>query len=122
MIDSLGSRIAIFWLFLLIIFGFIRSAPAAIPPLHGGTLIEFQGKPYEVVSDPELHLVKVYTPNQVGPVPNELVLTIKRKSLPSRHVHLRLSSTTSETMIYTGMIPSRILLRGSLGFELTPRR
>jgi hypothetical protein len=116
---SLPSKIAIFWFTIMIIFGFIKTAPAAIPVQERKTKIEFQGRSYEILKAPDLNLVRVTTDLQIGPVMDELVLKIKRGNLASNHVHLRLSSTTPEKMIYTGIIPARILWQGNLTFELS---
>ena len=103
----------------MLVFGFIKTAPAAIPVQDRKTEIEFQGRSYEILKAPDLNLVKVTTDLQIGPIRDELVLKIKRGNLPSNHVHLRLSSTTPDKMIYTGILPARILWHGNLTFELS---
>ena len=118
MIPSLHSKIVFFWVALFSIFGCLRSAPAALPALEKPYRVEFQGRSYEILKDPNLKLVKVTTGNSMGPIRDELILKIRREHLPPRHIHLRLSSTTPESMVYTGILPSRILWRGSLTFEL----
>jgi hypothetical protein len=116
---SLPSKIAIFWFIIMIIFGFIKTAPAAIPVQDRKTEIEFQGRSYQILKAPDLNLVKVTTDLKLGPVRDELILKVKRGNLPPNHIHLRLSSTTPEKMIYTGILPSRILWQGNLTFELS---
>jgi hypothetical protein len=116
---SLPSKIAIFWFTIMVIFGFIKTAPAAIPVQDRKKEIEFQGRSYEILRAPDLNLVRVTTDLQIGPVLDELVLKIKRGNLPPNHIHLHLSSTTPDKMIYTGIIPARILWQGNLTFELS---
>ena len=118
---SLHSKIALFWFAIVIIFGFIKTAPAAIPVnlRDKKTEIEFQGKTYAILKAPDLNLVRVTTDLQLGPVRDELILRVKRGNQPPNHIHLRLSSTTPEKMIYTGILPARILWQGNLTFELS---
>ena len=115
---SLPYRIGFFWFVILLVFGTLRPAPAAIPKPEHGVTAEFMGKSYLILKDPELNLIKVTTDRINGPVRNELVLKVRRDHLPPRHIHVRLSGTTPESMVYTGILPSRILWQGNLSIEI----
>jgi hypothetical protein len=120
--SSILPKIAFFWLTLFCVFGLFRSAPAALPALPAPAKIELEGHSYQILKDPALNVVRVQTDSFAGPVREELLLKIKRDHLPPWHVHLRLSSTTPQSMTYTGILPSKIQWQGSLTFELSPRR
>ncbi|MBU6153863.1 MAG: hypothetical protein KGP28_06135 [Bdellovibrionales bacterium] len=121
MMGSLSARIILFWINILLVFGWIKSAPAAIPEMPGIIKFEHEGRSYEILKDPGMNLLKVTTNHTPGPVRDELVLKIKGNHLPLRHIHLRLSSTTPESMVYTGILPSGILLQGNLSFAISSK-
>jgi hypothetical protein len=101
MIYPIFSKIIFFWVFLLCVLGLIKSTEARpkeppSPPVK----IEFQGRTYEILQDSDLNLIKAKTPSTGGPIGQE-------------------SSTSPESMVYSGILPSRILGQGSLTFELS---
>ncbi len=116
--NSLHYRIGIFWIVIFLIFATLRSAHAATPPPEPGFRVEFMGKSYEIWKEPSLNVIKVTTDRINGPIRDELILKIKREHLPPRHIHVRLSGTTPESMIYTGILPSRVLWQGNLSIEI----
>ena len=116
--NSLQYRIVFFWIVIFLVFGTLRSASAATPKPDRGIMAEFMGKSYVILKDPDLNLIKVTTDRNSGPFRNELILKIKRDHLPPRHIHVRLSGTTPESMVYTGILPSRIHWQGNLSIEI----
>lgn len=119
MIRPLSYQLLVFWLSLALVIGFIKSVPAAILSPNEKIHLSYQGRSYEILKVPGLNSIRVLTPQQMGPYRDELILKVKRGNHSISHVHLRLSSTTPEQMIYTGILPSRVQWQGNLTFELT---
>ena len=117
---TLEKKIGVFWLINLLVLGFLRTSLASIPASHGGTLVEYQGTDYEIVNEEATHQIRVYTPAVVGPSRTKLMLTLKRKNFPTEHIHLQLTSVTPESLVYTGIVPARVLISGGIRFEIAP--
>jgi|GEM_PF-4191878 len=92
---------------------------AAVPTGTSQIRLEYQGREYLLKQDPSWKQIQLITAHSMGPVQEELILKIQRKHLPPQHIHLRVSSTTPDSMIYTGILPARIQIQGGMTFELT---
>lgn len=116
--QPLAKRILLFWITLLLASGFFRISLAAIPGLHGGKVIYDQGRQYEVVSNPGLHQINVYAAPLVGPPSGSLTVYLRSRGKPRNPVKLVLSETTRDSWVYSGLIPSWILIGAGVKIEV----
>jgi hypothetical protein len=114
----LAKKILFFWIFMLIFSGVIRYGQAAIPGVHGGKVIRDQGRQFEIVANPGLHQIKVYAAPLVGPPSNTLTVYLRSQSRNKRPLRLTLSEVTRDSWVYTGLIPSQVLIRGGVELEI----
>jgi hypothetical protein len=112
-------RILSFWLILAPASLLVRLSFAATPiPNHGGVILQKNGSTYELVHAPESRSVKVYAETEMGKKGNQLVIYVRTSQDHLLPIRLNLSSTTPESAIYSGIIPSRIQVTGGMQFEI----
>ena len=85
---------------------------------HSETLIEHHGRRYRIEPVSELHQIKVYTELDQKPYPTSLVIVLNRKNHLPQKIRLNLSETTRESVVYSGLVPSQILISGGIRFEI----
>ncbi len=112
-------RILSFWLILAPASLLVRLSFAAPPtPNHGGIILQKSGSTYELVHAPESRSVQVYAETEMGKKGNQLVIYIRTREDRRIPIRLNLRSTTPESVIYSGIIPSRIQVTGGMQFEI----
>ena len=116
--NSLLKKISWFWCAFLAVFGFLRLSLAGQAP-HGGALIEHEGTQFEVVTLPEQHRFQVFTPLDWADSHSRMTLKLKQKGRPTLKVNLKLNETTPESAVYSGLIPSGVLVSGGIRFEIS---
>jgi hypothetical protein len=82
------------------------------------TLIEHQGRTYRIEPDSTLHQIKVYSELDQKPYPTSLVIVLNRKDHTPWRIRLNLTETTRDSVVYTGLMPSKILVSGGIRFEI----
>ena len=117
MMNPLLKKISWFWFAFLAVFGFLRLSLAG-EALHGGAIIQHEGEQFEVVALPETHQFHVYSPLDWAESHSKMTLKLKQKGRPTIKVSLQLNETTPDSAIYSGLIPSNILVTGGVRFEI----
>jgi hypothetical protein len=85
---------------------------------HAETLIEYQGRKYRVEPNPELHQIKAYSEFNQKPYPTSLVLVLTQKNHLQKKIRLYLTETTRDSVVYSGLIPSKVLISGGIRFDI----
>ena len=116
--NSLFKKISWFWCAFLAIFGFLRLSLAGQSP-HGGAIVDHDGLQFEVVTLPEQHQFQVFTPLDWADSHSRMTLKLRQKGRPTLKIKLNLNETTPESAVYSGLIPSGVLVSGGIRFEIS---
>ena len=94
------------------------SSFAAIPEAQSPYTVEKEGHQYQIVPDVSLHTIRVYS-DDLTPVPGRsLTVRVKKQNGVWEKIHLTLSETTPDRMVYKGLIPSRVQIAGAVKFDI----
>ena len=88
------------------------------PVISAGTIVEHAGRKYRVETDEDLHRVRVTSDLDQRPYPTGIVLVLSRKDRPPRKIKLGLTETTRDSVVYSGLVPSNILISGGVTFQI----
>jgi hypothetical protein len=86
--------------------------------ISAGTIVEHAGRKYRVETDEDLHRVRVYSDPDQKPYPTGIVLVLNRKDGPPRRIKLGISETTRDSVVYSGLVPSNVLISGGVTFQI----
>ncbi len=100
----------------------LTGEPPREPVLPQGTIVEHKGRKYRIETDENLHRVRVFYDLDQKPYPTGIVLLLKRKDQPSRRIKLGLTETTRESVVYSGLVPSNVLISGGVSFQIKETR
>ena len=117
-----GAMPSIILAFLTLIFGLQACIPlpatANLPTPETSFLVQKGEHKYNVIPDPNLKVIRVYTALTETEPASELWLRIKKSDGVWDRIHITLNQTTPEQLVYSGIVPSRIQLNGAIQFDI----